>query len=88
MKMSENKQLQQQKVIGHNFIETVSINNSVQRGDDAGRDTGVKKKTKKTKTRKLNVLMKIIKGVTSGLQHSWNQIDSDGVFFAFILYKK
>lgn len=84
MKMSENKQLQQQKVIGHNFIETVSINNSVQRGDDAGRDTGVKKK----QTRKLNVLMKIIKGVTSGLQHSWNQIDSDGVFFAFILYKK
>lgn len=81
--MSENKQFQQQKVIGHNFIETVSINNSVQRGDDAGRDTGVKKKT-----RKLNVLMKIIKGVTSGLQHSWNQIDSDGVFFAFILYKK
>lgn len=47
MKMSENKQLQQQKVIGHNFIETVSINNSVQRGDDAGRDTGVKKKQKK-----------------------------------------
>lgn len=47
MKMSENKQLQQQKVIGHNFIETVSINNSVQRGDDAGRDTGVKKKTNK-----------------------------------------
>lgn len=46
MKMSENKQLQQQKVIGHNFIETVSINNSVQRG--AGRDTGVKK-TKKIK---------------------------------------
>lgn len=86
MKMSENKQLQQQKVIGHNFIETVSINNSVQRGDDAGRDTGVKKKNKQT--RKLNVLMKIIKGVTSGLLHSWNQIDSDGVFFAFILYKK
>lgn len=83
MKMSENKQLQQQKVIGHNFIETVSINNSVQRG--AGRDTGVKKNKQ---TRKLNVLMKIIKGVTSGLQHSWNQIDSDGVFFAFILYKK
>lgn len=82
MKMSENKQLQQQKVIGHNFIETVSINNSVQRG--AGRDTGVKKK----QTNKKNVLMKIIKGVTSGLQHSWNQIDSDGVFFAFILYKK
>lgn len=47
MKMSENKQLQQQKVIGHNFIETVSINNSVQRGDDAGRDTGVKKQTNK-----------------------------------------
>lgn len=45
-----------------------------------------KKKTKQT--RKLNVLMKIIKGVTSDLQHSWNQIDSDGVFFAFILYKK
>lgn len=85
MKMSENKQLQQQKVIGHNFIETVSINNSVQRGDNAGRDTGVKKNKQ---TRKLNVLMKIIKGVTSGLQHSWNQIDSDGVFFAFILYKK
>lgn len=49
MKMSENKQLQQQKVIGHNFIETVSINNSVQRGDDAGRDTGVKKKKKTNK---------------------------------------
>lgn len=47
--MSENKQLQQQKVIGHNFIETVSINNSVQRGDDAGRDTGVKKTNKKIK---------------------------------------
>lgn len=48
--MSENKQLQQQKVIGHNFIETVSINNSVQRGDDAGGDTGVKKQTNKRKT--------------------------------------
>lgn len=52
MKMSENKQLQQQKVIGHNFIETVSINNSVQRG--AGRDTGVKKKQTNKKIKRFD----------------------------------
>lgn len=35
------------KVIGHNFIETVSTNNiSVQRVDGAGSDNGLKKKKK------------------------------------------
>lgn len=60
-----------QRVIEHNFIETVSTNNiSVQRGDGARGDRGVKKT-------KRNGFMKIIR--SRGGQHRAEETHSRGI---------